>query len=61
MPDFDEVAVEHAHFMRRCLELAAAAREQGDTPVGCVVVLDGAVPVHRPGPSAGQETLITLI
>lgn len=43
MPDFDEVADVHEHFMRRCLELAAVARERGDTPVGCIVVLDGAI------------------
>jgi len=29
----------HEHFIRRCLELAASAREQGNTPVGSVVVL----------------------
>jgi tRNA(adenine34) deaminase len=29
--------------MRRCLELAVAARSRGDTPVGSVVVLSGAV------------------
>jgi tRNA(adenine34) deaminase len=29
--------------MRRCLELAAVARGRGDTPVGSVVVLDGAI------------------
>ncbi len=33
----------HEHFMRRCLELAAVAREQGNTPVGSIVVLDGAI------------------
>ena len=43
MPDFDEVADDHEHFMRRCLELAAVARDQGDSPVGSVVVLDGAI------------------
>jgi tRNA(adenine34) deaminase len=35
--------MDHEHFMRRCLELAAVALEQGNTPVGSVVVLDGAV------------------
>ncbi|WP_435019990.1 nucleoside deaminase [Tundrisphaera sp. TA3] len=39
MPDHDD----HEHFMRRCLDLAAMAREQGDTPVGSVVVLDGVI------------------
>lgn len=29
--------------MRRCLELAAVARDRGDTPVGSVVVLDGEI------------------
>ncbi len=32
---------DHKHFMRRCLELAAVAGSQGNTPVGSVVVLDG--------------------
>ena len=35
--------VDHEHFMRRCLELAAEARNEGNTPVGSVVVLDGAI------------------
>ena len=34
---------DHERFMRRCLELAAEARNQGNTPVGSVVVLDGAI------------------
>lgn len=29
--------------MRRCLDLAAVARERGDTPVGSLVVLDGQI------------------
>jgi tRNA(adenine34) deaminase len=33
----------HEHFMRRCLDLAAVAREQGNTPVGSVVELDGCI------------------
>jgi tRNA(adenine34) deaminase len=33
----------HEHFMLRCLDLAAVAREQGNTPVGSVVVFDGAI------------------
>jgi tRNA(adenine34) deaminase len=37
------MTTDHEHFMRRCLELAALAREQGNTPVGSVVVLDGAI------------------
>ena len=30
-------------FMRRCLELAEQAKEKGNVPVGCVIVLDGEV------------------
>src|SRR5262249_48945581 len=33
----------HERFMRRCLELATVARQQGNTPVGSVVVLDGEI------------------
>ena len=33
----------HEHFMRRCLELATLARDQGNTPVGSVFVLDAAI------------------
>ena len=33
----------HEHFMRRCLELAVAARSRGNTPVGSVVVLGGEI------------------
>src|SRR5262245_73190 len=33
----------HEPFMRRCLALAVMARDRGNTPVGSVVVLDGAV------------------
>jgi tRNA(adenine34) deaminase len=35
--------MDHEHFMRRGLELATQARDQGNTPVGSVVVLDGAI------------------
>ena len=35
--------VDHEHFMRRCLELATTAHDQGNTPVGSVVILDGAI------------------
>ena len=35
--------VDHELFMRRCLELATVARDQGNTPVGSVVVLDGVI------------------
>ena len=34
---------DHKHYMRRCLELAAFARSEGNTPVGGVVMLDGRV------------------
>ena len=37
------MTIDHEHFMRRCLELATVARDQGNTPVGSVVVLDGAI------------------
>ena len=33
----------HERFMRRCLELATVARQQGNTSVGSVVVLDGEI------------------
>jgi tRNA(adenine34) deaminase len=33
---------EHEPFMRRCLEMAVMARALGNTPVGSVVVSDGA-------------------
>jgi tRNA(adenine34) deaminase len=33
----------HERFMRRCLELAAVARRQGNTPAGSIVVLDGEI------------------
>jgi tRNA(adenine34) deaminase len=34
---------EHEPFMRRCRELAVRARDRGNTPVGGVVVSDGAI------------------
>lgn len=33
----------HEPFMRRCLELAAAARDRGNTPVGSVVAMDDVI------------------
>jgi tRNA(adenine34) deaminase len=39
----DPTTFDHDRFMRRCLELARAARDAGNTPVGSVVVLDGAI------------------
>ncbi len=35
--------IDHERLMRRCLDLAVMARKQGNTPVGSVVVLDGAI------------------
>lgn len=31
----------HERYLRRCIELAHLARQQGNTPVGSVVILDG--------------------
>jgi tRNA(adenine34) deaminase len=36
-------AVEHTDYMARALELAAQAAEQGDVPVGCVIVREGRI------------------
>ncbi|MDG3005213.1 nucleoside deaminase [Paludisphaera mucosa] len=44
---------DHERFMRRCLQLAATARDRGDTPVGGVVALDGVIL------GEGAETLPT--
>ena len=35
--------MEHTDYMRRALELAAQAAQEGDVPVGCVIVKDGQV------------------
>ena len=35
--------MDHQDYMRRALELAQRAREQGDVPVGCVIVRDGEI------------------
>lgn len=35
--------MDHQDYMRRALELAQQAREQGDVPVGCVIVRDGEI------------------
>ena len=37
------MTTDHDSFMRRCLDLATEARDRGDTPVGSLVVLDGAI------------------
>jgi tRNA(adenine34) deaminase len=34
---------DHESHMRRCIELARLAKQQGNTPVGSVVVLDGQI------------------
>ena len=44
--------------MRRCLELAAIARDRGDTPVGSVVVLEGEV-VGEAGEALPTGTAVT--
>lgn len=33
----------HEEYMRRAMELASQAAEQGDVPVGCVIVRDGQI------------------
>ena len=43
MPGHEDAAIDHAYFLRRCLELAAQARELENTPVRSVDVLDGAI------------------
>ena len=44
--------------MRRCLELAAIARSEGNTPVGSVVVLDGEI-VGEAGETLPTGTSVT--
>jgi tRNA(adenine34) deaminase len=53
---------EDAAFMRRALELARRAEEEGEVPVGCVVVLDGRIvgegwnrPIAAADPTAHAE------
>jgi len=36
-------AADHERYMRRCIELARVAKSQGNTPVGSLVVIDGAI------------------
>jgi len=55
-------AADDAVYMRRALELAARAREEGEVPVGSVVVLDGKVvgegwnrPIAAADPTAHAE------
>jgi tRNA(adenine34) deaminase len=56
--------VEHEPFMRRALDLAAAAAEAGEVPVGAVVVIDGRVvgegfnqPISTHDPTAHAEVV----
>ena len=35
--------MDHQDYMRRALELAAQAQQQGDVPVGCVIVREGEI------------------
>ena len=35
--------MEHEEYMRQALELARLAMAEGEVPVGCVIVRDGAV------------------
>ena len=35
--------MDHKDYMRRALELAAEAAQEGDVPVGCVIVRDGEI------------------
>lgn len=37
------LAVHHEQYMRRCIELARIARDHHNTPVGSLIVLDGAI------------------
>jgi tRNA(adenine34) deaminase len=54
----DPTAFDHDGFMRRCLELARTARGAGNTPVGSLVVLDGAI-VAEAGETLPAGTSIT--
>lgn len=56
------MAAEDESFMRRALELAQRAQEEGEVPVGCVVVQDGKVigegwnrPIAASDPTAHAE------
>jgi tRNA(adenine34) deaminase len=58
------VGADHESFMRLALAQAALAREEGEVPVGAVVVLDGAVvgrghnhPIGARDPTAHAEIL----
>jgi len=55
-------AADDTAFMRRALELAKRAEAEGEVPVGCVVVLDGAIvgegwnrPIAARDPTAHAE------
>src|SRR5437667_12770635 len=52
----------HEHFMRRALELARRAQEEGEVPIGAVVALDGKIigegwnrPIAAVDPTAHAE------
>jgi tRNA(adenine34) deaminase len=55
-------AADDAAYMRRALELAARAQEEGEVPVGCIVVIEGRVvgegwnrPIGAADPTAHAE------
>ena len=49
--------MDHKDYMRRALELAAQAGAEGDVPVGCVIVRDGAIVARS---NWGRTTAATL-
>ena len=56
------MGLEHELFMRQALELAARARDEGEVPIGAVVVVSGAVvgrgsnrPIRTQDPTAHAE------
>jgi tRNA(adenine34) deaminase len=60
--DFSAMTSRHDEFMRQALAEAARAREQGEVPVGAVVVIDGQViasgcnqPISAVDPTAHAE------
>jgi tRNA(adenine34) deaminase len=60
----DHAFEEHAHWMRRALDLAREAEAAGEVPVGCVVVAEGEVigearnsPIALLDPTAHAEML----
>ena len=64
VPNVRSSGVDHEHFMRRALELAADAAAAGEVPVGAVVVLEGRVigegfnqPIATQDPTAHAEVV----